>query len=86
MIKLMASKPSASFLLIDLGNTTAKLRLADPDRLRGATRRLPTAALLAPDGPAALQKTLAGWRYDRVVAVVGRAGGGARSGRHACPA
>ena len=63
----MASKPPAAFLLIDLGNTTAKLRLAHPDRLRGATRRLPTAALLAPDGPAALQKTLAGWRYDQVL-------------------
>ncbi len=63
----MASRSPAPFLLIDVGNTTAKLRLADPDRLRGFTRRLPTAALLAPDGPAALQKTLAGWRYDRTL-------------------
>ena len=62
----MASKSPAAFLLIDLGNTTAKLRLADRADLRGATRRLPTAALLAADGPTALRKALAGWRYARV--------------------
>ncbi len=63
----MASKPPAAFLLIDLGNTTAKLRLADPESLRGTTRRVPTAALLAADGPAALQKVLAGWRYEHAL-------------------
>lgn len=60
----MPSTPRTSFLLIDIGNTTAKLRLATPDALRGKTRRLPTADLLAADGPAALQKALAGWRYN----------------------
>ena len=63
----MASKPPVAFLLIDLGNTTAKLRLADHQDLCGSTRRLPTAALLAPDGPAALRKTLGGWRYGRAI-------------------
>ncbi len=63
----MASKPPAAFLLIDLGNTTVKLRLADPEILRGATRRLSTAALLAADGPAALKRSLAGWRYEHAI-------------------
>ena len=63
----MANKSPAAFLLIDLGNTTAKLRLASPARLLGATRRLPTAALLAAGGSATLRKTLAGWRYARVL-------------------
>ena len=57
----------ADFLLIDLGNTSAKLRLARASGLLGKTRRLPTGALLADDGPDALQKTLDGWRYERVV-------------------
>ena len=60
--------PAADFLLIDLGNTTAKLRLARAaSALLGKTRRLPTAALLAPDGADALRKTLSGWRYGRAV-------------------
>ncbi len=57
----MASKFPAAFLLIDIGNTTVKLRLADRTALRGTTRRLPTASLLAA-GPAALRKALAGWQ------------------------
>ena len=57
----------ATFLLIDLGNTSAKLRLARPAALLGKTRRLPTATLLAPGGADALQETLAGWRYGRAV-------------------
>ena len=57
----------ASFLLIDLGNTSAKLRLASATALLGKTRRLPTAALLAPGGADALRETLAGWRYGRAV-------------------
>ncbi len=63
----MASQTTAIFLLIDLGNTTAKLRLADPETLRGTTRRLPTAALLAADGPAALKKSLTGWHYEHAI-------------------
>ncbi len=59
--------PTADFLLIDLGNTSAKLRLANAARLLGQTRRLPTAVLLAPGGADALKKTLAGWRYGRAV-------------------
>ena len=58
---------TAAFLLLDLGNTSAKLRLANAARLLGRTRRLPTAALLAPGGAAALKRTLAGWRYGRAV-------------------
>ena len=63
----MTEKPSPPFLLVDIGNTTVKLRLADPAALRGATRRLPTASLLAPGGLAALRKTLTGWCYGRVL-------------------
>lgn len=58
---------AADFLLVDLGNTSAKLRLADAARLLGKTRRLPTAALLAPGGAGALREALAGWRYGRMV-------------------
>ncbi len=57
----------ADFLLIDLGNTSAKLRLSDATRLLGTTRRLPTSALLAPDGADTLKETLADWQYGRVV-------------------
>ena len=57
----------ADLLLIDLGNTSAKLRLASTAKLLGKTRRLPTDALLAADGAAALRKALAGWTYERVV-------------------
>ncbi len=63
----MASKTTAAFLLIDIGNTTAKLRLADREALLGATRRLPTAALLAVDGCTALQGMLAGWHYEHAL-------------------
>ena len=63
---LMRHAP-ADFLLVDLGNTSAKLRLADTGGLRGRTRRLATAALLARGGRGALEETLAGWRYDRAV-------------------
>ena len=47
---------TATFLLIDLGNTSAKLRLAGARRLLGKTRRLPTAALLAADGRGRVEK------------------------------
>lgn len=58
---------TADFLLLDLGNTSAKLRLASASRLLGRTRRLPTTALLADDGATALKNALAGWRYGRAV-------------------
>ena len=59
---------AADFVLIDLGNTAAKLRLARAGSLLGKTRRIPTATLLAPDGgAAALRETLAGWDYGRAV-------------------
>ena len=57
----------ADFLLVDIGNTAVKLRLAATARLLGQTRRLPTAALIAPGGVAALEKMLAGWRYRLAV-------------------
>ena len=57
----------ADFLLIDLGNTSAKLRLARASGLIGQTRRLPTAALLAPGGASALKEMLGDWRYGRAV-------------------
>lgn len=59
---------TADFLLIDIGNTAVKLRLATAARLLGKTRRLPTAAVLAPDGRiAALERTLASWRFGHAV-------------------
>ncbi len=61
------NRSAADFLLIDLGNTAAKLRLAGAGSLRGRTRRVPTAALLAPGGAAALTAALAGWSYGRAV-------------------
>ena len=58
----------AKYLLIDLGNTAAKLRLARASSLLGKTRRVPTPGLLAPDGGAAmLREALAGWDYDRAI-------------------
>lgn len=53
----------AEFLLVDIGNTTVKLRRATARRLVGATVRLPTAGLTAP----ALIRALGRWRYRRVV-------------------
>ncbi len=58
---------AADFLLIDVGNTSAKLRLASAAALLGKTRRLPTGDLLAPDGSGALRRALVGWNYGRVV-------------------
>ena len=58
---------AAAFLLIDLGNTAAKLRLARPGGLLGQTRRVPTAALLGPDGTAAFVEALVGWQWGRAV-------------------
>ena len=52
---------SAEFLLIDIGNTDTKFRLAEPDRLLGSTRRTPTACL-AKD----VLHTLRGWHYHHV--------------------
>ena len=57
----------ADFLLIDIGNTAAKLRLADMAALRGTTRRVPTAELAGTGGAEGLRKALAGWRWERVV-------------------
>ena len=58
----------ADFLLIDIGNTATKLRLADAAALRGQTRRVLTAELVEEGGkPEALRKALAGWRWERVV-------------------
>ncbi len=57
----------ADFLLIDIGNTAAKLRLATRAGLRGKGRRVPTAELAAAGGDAVLRKALRGWRYRRVV-------------------
>lgn len=51
------------FLLIDLGNTTAKFRLATSSRLLGHTRRIATTDLTA----ATLQTLLAGWPPTRTV-------------------
>ena len=57
----------AAFLVIDLGNTAAKLRLARAGSLLGETRRVPTAALLSPAGPEAFREALAGWDYGRAI-------------------
>ena len=58
---------TADFLLLDLGNTTAKLRLATADRLLGRTRRLPTAGLTPTEGAHALESILTGWHYSQTV-------------------
>jgi type III pantothenate kinase len=58
---------SAELLLIDIGNTNVKLRLAGEDGLLGRTRRLPTVDLLAKSASADLRKILDGWRYERAV-------------------
>ncbi len=58
----------AEFLLIDIGNTHAKLRLASPEALLGTTHRLPTARLLDPDsGADALIRVVDRWKYRRAV-------------------
>ena len=57
----------AKFLVIDLGNTAAKLRLARAGSLLGETRRVPTATLLSPGGPEALREALVGWDYGRAI-------------------
>lgn len=49
--------------MVDIGNTTVKLRRATARRLLGATVRLPTAGLTAP----ALIRALGAWRYRRIV-------------------
>jgi type III pantothenate kinase len=58
---------AAEFLLIDIGNTNAKLRLASAKRLLGRTRSLPTADLLGVGAPNRLRRLMAGWRFDGVV-------------------
>ena len=58
---------SADFLLIDIGNTAVKLRLATTARLVGKTRRIPTAELVGAAGERRLEKELAGWSYGSVV-------------------
>ena len=55
--------PAADFLLIDIGNTSVKLRLSSLKRLRGATVRVPTVDL----SPPALIRALGGWRYRRII-------------------
>jgi type III pantothenate kinase len=58
----------AEFLLIDIGNTHAKLRLASPERLLGSTRRLPTPRLLDPHtGADAFARVVKSWKYRRAV-------------------
>lgn len=57
----------AVMLLIDLGNTAAKLRLTSATRLLGKTRRIPTTALQSSDGATVLNEALQGWRFGRVV-------------------
>jgi type III pantothenate kinase len=59
--------PSAEFLLIDIGNTHAKMRLASEQRLSGSTRRIPTADLLNAGAASRWHAALDGWRYDAVV-------------------
>ena len=63
----MSVLQQAEFLVIDLGNTAAKLRLARVGSLLGETRRVPTATLLSSAGPAALQDALAGWDFGRAI-------------------
>lgn len=53
---------SGEFLLIDIGNSQTKLRLAAPDRLLGRTRRLPTGTIAS-----GWQEVLRGWSYRCVV-------------------
>jgi type III pantothenate kinase len=55
--------PLADFLLIDIGNTSIKLRRASCRALIGSTLRLPTAQLTAP----LLIEALKPWRYRRAV-------------------
>lgn len=66
---MLTKRPrEAEFLLIDIGNTHAKLRLASPERLLGTTRRLPTARLLDPSkGADALARVVDRWKYRRAV-------------------
>ena len=58
---------SADFLLVDLGNSAAKLRLARASCLIGKTRRVPTTKLLAPDGAGTLEEEIAGWNYRQAI-------------------
>ncbi len=58
---------TTDFLLIDIGNTAVKVRLATATRLLGQSQRLPTTALLMRGGAAGLKKRLAGWGYGRAV-------------------
>lgn len=53
----------AEFLLVDIGNTSVKLRRATARRLVGATVRVPTSGLSAPG----LIRALGQWRYRRIV-------------------
>jgi type III pantothenate kinase len=66
---MLTKRPrEAEFLLIDIGNTHAKLRLASPEALLGSTRRLPTARLLdSRTGAEALTRAVKGWSYRRAV-------------------
>lgn len=57
----------ADFLLLDIGNSTTKLRLASRTRLLGQTRRIATPCLTEVNGAQALQNALAGWQYRRVI-------------------
>jgi type III pantothenate kinase len=63
--------PAAEFLLIDIGNTNVKLRLASAGRLLGRPRRLPTADLFGAGASSHWKRALAGWRFgDAVLATV----------------
>jgi type III pantothenate kinase len=66
---MLTKRPrEAEFLLIDIGNTHVKLRLASPEALLGTTRRLPTARLLNPGvGADALVRVVERWKFRRAV-------------------
>ena len=60
-------KFSAEFLLIDIGNTNTKLRLASRERLLFRTRRLSSAQLSESGTAGKLRLALQGWHWQRVV-------------------
>ena len=57
----------AHYLLIDIGNTSTKMRLASSAHLFRQTQRLPTATLLSPNGILGLRRALVGWNFGGVV-------------------
>lgn len=55
------------FLLVDVGNTSTKLRLAEPARLVGKTWRLATADISRPDGVISWRHALVDHPFGRLV-------------------